>query len=797
MNSIRNIYKTILLVWFMVLYGFIHTNVECFFNEKFKFLSLLYETFVTSTFFTAITSLVLISIWVLWIFASLKDRNVPLNKIIIEVLVIEILLLVDSEWATPNSVFEGLSLFGLAALILVLDLEIYGLKWLYYQNYEKSVTFKDSFIVDDHKVEDIDETRELYAISLLSRLRNVKNNDEAYPLVVYGKWGSGKTLFLRCIEKLLEEHGDIVINFNPWNSHSTKQMLISFFDNLSKVLSEYDSSLEKPIIKYADIVTSLDIPKPFELFASSVFGKGDSSVDGLKEKIRRSLNRIGKSVYVLMDDLDRLTKSEILDVLCLIRNTANFPYLKYIVACDRNHIVDQLKELKITPNYLEKIFMMELYLPIIYQEYPCVNRCKEAVRAMTDDVDLNQFFELMAKNTSDLLEKSLGNLRQAERFARGLVLNWTFIGRNTKGDHKEVNTAAFLWLELIRIIDGEMYQTLYSDPSKYFVVNKNRKYNQYMYVLKPFIELDKIIGNKCLLDILNTLFCYNEYFALPHDSISLLENYDKYFCLGKAYGHISKTQFLQIMNSESIVSLMDKFSSLEKDSFFNMLLMLDIKKLKTKYKYRYFDFIVLYYQIYGDSYSDNLLSNLLDVWHDVSNDDSIKKYIINRLSTANDNYRQMYSVNLICNKVLKKKLETNCEIIEEDKLRSIIKSNFQKIIEDNQFDAADIVNSNTFLYDFVKSTVVYYSITSSVNDKYIHTRHNYEPIIYQQIIKAFENHKSVKVQNLKDFESINLDSNLSQEDLVERKEIEICKLFGNRQNYEEFKDKCFEQNEFI
>lgn len=680
---------------------------------------------------------------------------------------------------------------------MVLDLGVYGLKWLYYQNYEKFVTFKDSFIVDDHKVEDIDKTRELYAISLLSRLRNVKNNDEAYPLVVYGKWGSGKTLFLRCIEKLLKEHGDIVINFNPWNSHSTKQMLISFFDNLSRVLSEYDSSLEKPIIKYADIVTSLDIPKPFELFALSAFGKGDSSVDGLKERIRRSLNRIGKSVYVLMDDLDRLTKSEILDVLCLIRNTANFPYLKYIVACDRNHIVDQLKELKITPNYLEKIFMMELYLPIIYQEYPCVNRCKEAVRAMTDDVDLNQFFELMAKNTSDLLEKSLGNLRQAERFARGLVLNWTFIGRNTKGDHKEVNTVSFLWLELIRIIDAEMYQTLYSDPSKYFVVNKNRKYNQDMYVLKPDYELDKIIGNKCLLDILKTLFCYNEYLALPHDSISLLENYDKYFCLGKAYGHISKTQFLQIMSSECIVSLMDKFSSLEKDSFFNMLLMLDIKRLNTEYKCRYFDFILLYYQIYGDTYSDNLLSNLLDVWHDVSNDDSIKKYIINRLSTANDNYRQMYSVNLICNKVLKKKLETNCEIIEEDKLRSIVQSNFQKIIEDNQFDAADIVNSNTFLHDFVKSTVVYYSITSTVNDKYIHTHHNYEPIIHQQIIKAFENHKSVKVQNLKDFESINLESNSSPDDLGERKDIEICKLFGNRQKYEEFKNKCFEQNEYI
>ena len=51
--------------------------------------------------------------------------------------------------------------------------------------------------------------------------------------------------------------------------------------------------------------------------------------------------------------MDRLTKSEIYEVIRLIRNTANFPYLKFIVACDRKYIIEQLKELNMNPKYLE------------------------------------------------------------------------------------------------------------------------------------------------------------------------------------------------------------------------------------------------------------------------------------------------------------------------------------------------------------------------------------------------------------------------------------------------------------
>ncbi len=53
--------------------------------------------------------------------------------------------------------------------------------------------------------------------------------------------------------------------------------------------------------------------------------------------------------------------NEILEVLKIIRNTANFPFVKFIVACDRTYIVNQLKSKGVEPKYLEKIFMIDFH----------------------------------------------------------------------------------------------------------------------------------------------------------------------------------------------------------------------------------------------------------------------------------------------------------------------------------------------------------------------------------------------------------------------------------------------------
>ena len=43
MKSIRKFYKIILLVWCMILYGFIHAHVESFFINKLDFLEIVYD----------------------------------------------------------------------------------------------------------------------------------------------------------------------------------------------------------------------------------------------------------------------------------------------------------------------------------------------------------------------------------------------------------------------------------------------------------------------------------------------------------------------------------------------------------------------------------------------------------------------------------------------------------------------------------------------------------------------------------------------------------------------------------
>lgn len=798
MYFIKKSFSTILLVWCMAFYANVYTDVECFFNEKLKFFDVVYKAFAKSCFLQCFTSIVLISIWGLWTISKLKDRNLSSKRFILDIFGVEILLLADLAWNTPCSGFGDVSLCSIAVMILVLDALVGGLKWLAYQKYDAEESSEETFVLDNHDIGIIDATRKQYAESLLKRLRNVDNKEESFSLVIYGGWGSGKTLFLKCIEDLLNKQEDIIINFNPWNSHSSKHMLNSFFDNLSGILAEYDSSLEKPMVKYADVLTSLDLPKPIDVFASSIFCNGDSNVDSLKEKIRNSLERIGKSIYILIDDLDRLTKSEVLDVLCLIRNTANFPYLKYIVACDRKHIVTQLKELNITPGYLEKIFMMELSLPTLYQDYPCVNRCREAVFEMTNDVSLTNFFGLISINRLELLEKSLGNLRQSERFARGLILNWEFVKANNEGSIYEILTSEFCWLELIKIIDETLYEKLYSDPTIFLDVKKNKRYKQDMYVLKSDTELTQLKLNKCSVKILKILFSLKGYLEVKHNSIVLLENYDKYFSLGKVYGHISKTKFLQIMKTDSTISdLDDKIGILtQKEAFslFNMLLMLNVKRLKLLGRLRFLDLTIIYNQKYNDENSDVLIDKLMEVLKDNSTKEIVNKYFLDRLSNTDGSYKQMLTVNLMCSKIIGVMLEKDDEFIKEDSLRNIVQSNFIRFIEENNFDAADIVDSNTLLYDFVESAVVsctFWDIDNSESHIINKT------LIHKQIINAFEHNKSERIYYVNDFERIDIESGMPEEyydDKEEQKMNEICKLFGSKANFEDFKRKCFVHN---
>lgn len=164
------------------------------------------------------------------------------------------------------------------------------------------------------------------------------------------------------------------------------------------------------------------------------------------------------------------------------------------------------------------------------------------------------------------------------------------------------------------------------------------------------------------------------------------------------------------------------------------------------------------------------------------------------LEKTNGEYSQIFSSNNICNKILQKQTETDKEFIEEQKLENIIRNNFMTFVTKHECDAGSILNENSAIHDIVESSVVS-STVLDIYGSYAYT--NYNAIIHKQIIDFFSTHKSKRISAIRSFEEINAADDDPQElydALIEKKETEKKDLFGSTDNYEEFKEKCFEHN---
>ena len=77
----------------------------------------------------------------------------------------------------------------------------------------------------------------------------------------------------------------------------------------------------------------------------------------IKARTRSFEDEQKQKIVIIIDDIDRLEGKEIFEVLRIIRNTAKFNNIIYIVAYDKDHVVGQLclPEFGIEKDYLEKM----------------------------------------------------------------------------------------------------------------------------------------------------------------------------------------------------------------------------------------------------------------------------------------------------------------------------------------------------------------------------------------------------------------------------------------------------------
>lgn len=153
----------------------------------------------------------------------------------------------------------------------------------------------------------------------------------------------------------------IVFWYRIWKNKGSNAIIENFFDELKNNLKPYSGEISNDIDKYVDSILSLSNTdlKKLNDFGKSFFIENET-LESFYSDINDIIKTIDRQIIILLDDLDRLEKEEIMNTLKLIRTLSDFDNVIFIAGYDRQYITDTIDIKK--ANYLDKIFNVEINL---------------------------------------------------------------------------------------------------------------------------------------------------------------------------------------------------------------------------------------------------------------------------------------------------------------------------------------------------------------------------------------------------------------------------------------------------
>jgi hypothetical protein len=401
-----------------------------------------------------------------------------------------------------------------------------------YSNSKTNFKSVNGFIEDNFKPEGSEDLlgRNKYALEIGFKILDTLPLEKAFVIAINSPWGFGKSGFFILLEnffksktiiqfstesqslsqvhteeqikELYSSHQNtLIVRFNPWKTFDERKIIKDFFNELSGVINEFDTRLSKKIKTYSNYLYKLDesvFNKAVEV-AVDMFDK-EPTLTNLFDEINNSIGRIKKKLIVFIDDMDRLMGEELVDILKLIRNTANFRNTYFIVAYDHNYVLNTIDKQNLISNkeeFLQKIVQLELTLPVFQKnlllQYMDVQISRsEILGPFSNDIKgamneisaitvfkggeepiggyrgpelLDALFKPDDKEGS-LIFKVLTNIRDVVRFLNSFKLSFEALGKF--GDVYEVILLDFLKIKFLSI-----YQML---ANKYFLTSKDNRY---------------------------------------------------------------------------------------------------------------------------------------------------------------------------------------------------------------------------------------------------------------------------------------------------------------------------------
>ena len=384
-------------------------------------------------------------------------------------------LFANDHWIFPKLLFidtdYGSLLIILLIAILILDITALAREYLSLGNSNANGTYADDkkgYCMDGVYCELRETGWDNYVSNLLALMPKSRLKKESLAIGISGNWGSGKTSFLKSMQKQMDADYRVV-SFNPWTCTDKEQIISQFFALMSNQTEDNNGSLQDAIQKYRDIVLDADIHPSLTFLAKILpLNKREETLESLKDKIEEAIaTDDSKPFAIFIDDLDRLEGNELFEVLRLIRITANFRNVVFVVAYDRDYICNVLNEsknIKRAEEYIQKIFHLEVSLPKFEDETLLDVFMEEVVRiASLDESKATRLRQLVMQllNVDGLsFTDFIPNFRQARRFANVFALNLKSILAHTK----DFVVKDFIGIELLHFAYPDIHRTLMYKP---------------------------------------------------------------------------------------------------------------------------------------------------------------------------------------------------------------------------------------------------------------------------------------------------------------------------------------------
>ena len=402
--------------------------------------------------------------------------------------------------------------------------------------------------------------RDELARSVVNELLITNASKGAFTFGIDAPWGSGKTSFIILMKNHLKSDAKshhIIMDFNPWSYAADKDLVTAFFDELSRTLKQFDSSLAKNLIDYSKLLSAFNTTET-KLISSllELARHDDSSLQEKKQQITEAIKRINKRIFVFIDDIDRLESNEILEMMKLIRNVSDFPYMYMISAYDKSYVVKCLStKMKFgATNFVEKIFEHEHILA------PCSNDSLRRslvtqLGLINNSMFLKQALESYILDNNNKALNALSNLREIYRLSNNIASADNLL------NHENVHSIDLLLFGLFKtkypvafsLFEHKWHEVLVEDDHhKHYTLFRGHDYDGHFDFIK-YLEghPDEMCLNefdiKTIKMVLSELFMHQQYTDENEPRLNHIKWFSRYLNLTQLESDISENDFHEVM----------------------------------------------------------------------------------------------------------------------------------------------------------------------------------------------------------------------------------------------------------